>query len=90
MQDITDISHLPDLIRIVDEVLRTNRPMTLVQDELAVAVISPAKSHRRKPKTGRLSKNDPYLSLIGASESEEVTDVATRKHDYLAGAFDHS
>lgn len=40
------------------------------------------------PVLASASVQDPFLALSGAFESQEPSDVATHKHDYLADAYD--
>jgi urease gamma subunit len=62
-----DISTMPDLVRLADEVARTRTPRVLERDGEAVAVLSPAPvKRRRKGKTVTQEAIEAALSVFGA------------------------
>jgi hypothetical protein len=44
-----DISHLPELLRLAEEVRASNRPRVLQRDDVAVAVLMPIQAKPRRP-----------------------------------------
>jgi hypothetical protein len=61
----------------------------LEQDGEELAVLMPASKPRRR--SGRTAATtigrDTLLNIIGIGESEEATDIARHKHEYLAEAY---
>ena len=84
--DPIDISMMPDLRRLAEEVRRTQQaqPLTLDSEELAVLV--PAKKQRRRSPSRALpvTEADPLFRLIGIGASNTPGDVSENKHAYLA------
>ncbi len=77
-----DISNIPELLRLVEEVLKTGKPCVLRKNGEDVAQITPVKPPAKKRKSGILTKDDPLWKLIGSVTSAEPTD-ASKKHEYL-------
>lgn len=86
----TDISHLPEIVRLAEEVQQTQMPQLLKRGDQELAVVSPVEPVP-KPKARRLSRpqlsNDWILNIIGLGSSEGPTDVSENKHKYLAEAY---
>ncbi len=80
---LIDVSNMPELLRIAEEVNNSNQPTVLTKDGQELAEIRPAKPARKKrvPK-GVLTEDDPLWKLSGSARSAEPTD-ASRKYEYL-------
>lgn len=86
-----DISQLPDLLRLAEEVKRSGTARALLNGDETVAVLAPpipARSARRSPRGRRTP--DAILRLKGLGASAEPTDIARHKHAYLAHAYDQT
>ncbi len=84
-----DISTWPDLLRLAEEVRRSGTGRVLRCGEEDLALLMPA--HRRTARPRRVrppAARDPILDIIGIGASEEPSDIAAHKHEYLAEAFD--
>lgn len=90
----TDISNAPELLRLAEEVLRTQRAQVLVKEGEELVTVSPVKPARKnrssalgKPRTQRHS----LLNFIGIADdgisADAPTDVSSSKHRYLAEAY---
>jgi hypothetical protein len=91
-----DISGLPDLVRLVEEVERSRQPRLLKCGDREVALLSPVATQRASDKSARrrLSRDeadDPFGGIVGigdaAGSPDDPTDVADNKHRYLADAY---
>ena len=79
-----DVSDIPELLRIAEEVHETGESRILKRDNEELAVVGPTKPvGRRRVASGVLTKDDPLSKLVGSLTSEEPTD-ASKKHEYLA------
>lgn len=83
-----DISNVPELLRLVEEVRSTNEPRILRQENQDVAIVRPLKRPSR-PRILRgkpFTKDDPIWNLqrIGSSG---LTDVSENTDKYLAEAY---
>ena len=87
-----DISTMPELARLVDEVRSTGASRRLRQGDEDVAILSPAPTPTRKrtgtPRTQ--APPDAILNIVGIGESAEQTDIAQHKRAYLAEAYDRT
>ena len=88
-----DISNTPDLLRLAQEVQRTQQPRVLVTEaeELAVVVPVPSKPKRSRRTKGSANPNEWLLRLIDLgtdAPADRPTDVSSNKHKYLAEAYD--
>jgi len=73
-----DIGHVPELLRIVDEVRATNEPRVLRRDSEDVAILLPAKPARRRAgRTKTKADHEAFLASAGSwkglVEAEEFT-----------------
>ncbi len=81
-----DISDMPELLRIAEEVQKTGEPCILKRYEEEIAQIAPVKPAKKKRLRGKpITKDDPIYKLLGTMPSNEPTD-ASKKHEYLAEA----
>jgi hypothetical protein len=93
--DATDISHVPELVRLADEVRATRKPKSLrVADEEVGILLPPRRTAPERPPTaGRpawryLREDDTFWDIVGMSAAEDgPTDVSANKYRYLAEAY---
>jgi hypothetical protein len=84
-----DISRMPELLNLAQEVRSTNEPAVLQQDSEDVAMLTPIKPvAKRTPKGKPTSADDPLWKLIGIGHSGKG-DISENKHKYLAEAYLH-
>ena len=92
----TDISHLPELVSLAEDVRQTGEPRVLMQGGQQIAVLSPVGARQRTRRHSRrhsetANPNDWLLGLIGiaadAGSPDDPTDVSSNKHKYLADAY---
>lgn len=88
-----DISNVPELLRIAEEVRSSGEPRLLKHGEQDLAVLTPVKpesgvgrGRRRRGVAG--AGPDSLLNIIGIGESAEPTDIGQHKDRYLAEAYD--
>jgi len=90
-QELTpiDVSTIPELRKLVQDVQRTQRPQRLTVDSEDVAVLMPAtKPRRRSPSRARpVTEDDPLFRLIGIGASTGPGDISENKHAYLADDY---
>jgi hypothetical protein len=84
-----DISNVPELRRLAEEVLGTQRPQVLVMEGEELAIVSPAKPAKKSRPRGKiLTEDDSLFKLIGIGASGGPGDVSENKHKYLAEAYE--
>lgn len=92
----TDISDLPEVLRLAEQVKAARAPRLLTSGDQPVAVLAPVEpsepvspARRRQRTTG---PDDPLWNIIGigdsAGSSDDPTDVSENKQKYLADAYD--
>lgn len=84
-----DVSDTPEVLRLAQEVQRTQEPRVLVNEAEELAVVVPISSQRRRSSNkGRpLTQDDPLFGSIGSARSGIPGGVSGRKHEYLARAY---
>jgi hypothetical protein len=88
-----DISDMPEIRRLAEEVRRTRQPRVLTCDGQEVARLTPVQGQRGSQSPPRRRRqaapdNSGLLSLVGIARSTDgVTDVSENKHKYLAEAY---
>ena len=84
-----DISAIPELVQLVDEVQRTGQPRVLRRADEDVALLTPMTPGAKKPRRRWrvLREDDPLFGLVGIGRSGGPGDVAANKHRYLADAI---
>ena len=85
-----DVSNIPELVRIAEEVQKTHRPRLLGKDKEDLAIIVPLGPSRRLGARGRLyTKDDSLFNIIGLAQGpgDDATDVSENKYKYLAEAY---
>lgn len=86
-----DISGLPEVARLADEVRATGQSRVLVRGEEEVAVIAPPPKRRRqapRAKASGATRPNAWLEpLIGQGSSARPESVARNVHQYVARAI---
>lgn len=83
-----DISESPELLKLAQEVAETGVGRILRTEQGELAVLTPVRKARRRPRRDRpMTKDDGLYRLIGIGESEEGSDASERKHEILAQAY---
>lgn len=90
-----DVSDLPDVLRLADEVQRTGKPRLLKSGDTVIARLSPVRSSKRAARTPRRTQvgdYNPFGNLIGIANThgspDDPNDVSENKYKYLADAWD--
>jgi hypothetical protein len=84
-----DISRMPELLHLAQEVRSTNEPRILQQESEDVAMLTPLTPVAKGSVRGQpTSADDPLWKLIGIGHSGKG-DISENKHKYLAEAYLH-
>jgi hypothetical protein len=84
-----DISRIPELLSIAQEVRRTNESRILKQENEDLAMLTPITAVTKRSIRGKpTSADDPLWKLIGIGHSGKG-DISENKHKYLAEASLH-
>jgi hypothetical protein len=84
-----DISRIPELLSMVQEVRSTNEPRILQQESEDLALLTPIKPVAKRSARGKpTTADDPLWKLIGIGHSGKG-DISENKHQYLADAYLH-
>jgi hypothetical protein len=82
-----DISSIPELLKLVQEVRQTNEPSILREESEDVAMLTPLKPVTKRSVRGKpTTADDPLWKLVGIGHSGKG-DVSENKHKYLAEAY---
>jgi hypothetical protein len=85
---LIDISSIPELLKLVQEVRQTNAPTILQQEREDVALLSPVPAKKRAKTTAKpVTSEDALFRLIGIGKSGIPGGVSGKKHEYLARAY---
>jgi hypothetical protein len=83
-----DISSLPELLKLVQEVRTTNEPAVLQQESEDLALLSPVRpASRSTVKAKPVTRDDALFQLIGIGKSGIPGGVSGKKHEYLVRAY---
>ena len=83
-----DISSIPELVSLVQEVRRTNEPRILQEESEDLALLSPVRpKSRAKTKGKAVTSDDALFRLIGIGKSGIPGGISGKKHEYLARAY---
>lgn len=83
-----DISNVPEVLRIVEEVRMGSEPRVLRRDGEDVAILTPIRLRKRPPsKAAPVTTDDALFRLIGIGESSVPGGVSGKKHKALAKAY---
>jgi len=84
-----DISTIPELLKLAQEVRTTNEPAVLQQESEDVALLTPIKPVSKRSVRGQpTTADDPLWQLVGIGHSGRG-DISANKHQYLADASLH-
>jgi hypothetical protein len=84
-----DISRIPELLHLAQEVQSTNEPRILQQDSEDLAMLTPITPVAKRTVRGKpTSADDPLWKLVGIGHSGRG-DISENKHKYLADAYLH-
>ena len=82
-----DISDMPELLRLAEEVRTTKEPRRLQRENEDIATLMPVRRSKRVPAGRPLTYDDALWKLVGSARSEGPTDVSENKYKYLAEAY---
>ena len=86
--DRVDISNVPEILHLAEEVRGSNQPRLLTRDGEELAVIMPVRQPRRRDRrTGVISRDDPFVRMAGSGDSGIPGGISGRKYDYFREAF---
>ena len=84
-----DVSSIPELLKLAQEVRSTNEPAVLQQEREDLAMLTPIKPVAKRRVRGKpTSGDDPLWRLVGIGHSGSG-DISENKHQYLAEAYLH-
>jgi hypothetical protein len=84
-----DISRIPELLSIAQEVQSTNESRILKQESEDLAMLTPIKPVAKRSLRGKpTSADDPLWKLVGIGHSGKG-DISENTHQYLADAYLH-
>jgi hypothetical protein len=84
-----DISSIPELLSMAQEVRSTNESRILKQESEDLAMLTPITPVAKRSVRGKpTSADDPLWKLIGIGHSGKG-DISENKHQYLADAYLH-
>ena len=84
-----DVSSIPELVKLAQEVRRTNEPAVLQQEREDLAMLTPIKPVAKRSVRGKpTSGDDPLWKLVGIGHSGRG-DISENKHQYLTEAYLH-
>ena len=82
-----DVSNLPEVRKIAEEVDSSNEPRVLRRGVKDLALVTPLRRGRGRARGKALTADDPLMSLV-AFGSSGLGDVSENKHEYLAEAYE--
>ena len=86
--EATDISDRPELVRLAEEVRRTQRARVLRCDGEDLAMLTPLEPpKRRSRKKAVFTREDPLFGLIGIGDSGVEGGFSWRKKEALARSW---
>ncbi len=83
-----EISHIPELVRIVEEVRASGKSRVLRRDKENLAILRPVQSRRKvSAKPRPVTRDDPLFRLVGIGQSGIPGGISEKKHEYLLKAY---
>jgi hypothetical protein len=83
-----DISSIPELMKLVQEVRTTNEARILQQESEDLALLSPVRPKKpSKTMAKPVTSEDALFRLIGIGKSGIPGGISGKKHEYLARAY---
>jgi hypothetical protein len=88
-QRVIDITTVPDLRQILEEIKRMRRSYILRAEGQDVGILMPTRSARKRRAKGKVfTKNDPLWGIVGMfKDNGGPTDISTHSDKYLAEAY---
>ena len=82
-----EISHIPELVRIAEEVYTSGEARVLRRNRKDLMVLKPLRSSRKASSRGKsFTRDDSLWNIVGIGRSG-LEDVSENKHKYLAEAY---
>lgn len=82
-----DISDVPQLLDLIEEMRRTRQTLLLRQDDEDLAIVTPVRRTTESPRRRKtFGADDPLWRIVGLDRSNH-SDVSTDKYRYLAEAY---
>ncbi len=82
-----EISHIPELVKIAEEVQTSGKSKILRRNKAELAVLSPVQPARKTPSRARpVTREDALFRLVGIGKSGIPGGISTKKHEYLVKA----
>ena len=83
-----DVSNIPELLRLAEEVHKSQEARVLKRQEEQLAVIMPVQQPpRRRRRTGVITRDDPFYRMIGSGKSRIPGGISGRKYEFFKEAF---
>jgi hypothetical protein len=83
-----DVSSIPELLSMAQEVRSTNESRIIQQESEDLALLSPVRQKKRsQTKAQPVTSDDALFRLIGIGKSGIPGGVSGKKHEYLARAY---
>ena len=83
-----DVSDSPELLRLAEEVQRSNRPHLLKRHDEELAMIIPLRPPRRRARPrGTITRDDPLWRIVGTGNSGIPGGISGDKYKYFREAF---
>ncbi len=83
-----EISHIPELVRIAEEVRTSGKPRVLRRNRKDLAILSPVKPARKtSSKVQPVTHEDALFRLVGIGKSGIPGGISEKKHEYLIKAY---
>ena len=90
-----DISNIPELVRLAEEVRESGEPRVLRRADQDLALLAPLAQKsgpRARARRQRASQASPLGNIVGLADRKDFPgvppDVSSNKHKYLAEAYD--
>jgi hypothetical protein len=83
-----EISDIPELVRLVEEVRASGKSRVLRRDKENLAILRPVRSRKKaSPQPRPVTRDDPLFRLVGIGQSGIPGGISEKKHEYLLKAY---
>jgi hypothetical protein len=83
-----DITKSPELLRLAEEIQRSQEPRVLVSDAEELVEVRPVPAKRKRSAKGQpVTEDDPLFRSLGSGRSGIPGGASGRKHEFLARAY---
>lgn len=83
-----EISHIPELVRIVEQVRTSGKSHVLRRNKENLAILRPVRSRRKaSPQPRPVTRDDPLFRLVGIGQSGIPGGISEKKHEFLLKAY---